>query len=416
MVTLQGLGLTEHTLTVPLTTSPADPRTIDVFARVITREGGSALPYLVFLQGGPGSEAPRVAGNPATPVWLPEALKRYRVVMIDQRGTGRSTPVTEDLLATGSAEEVAEYLTHLRADAIVRDCEAFRTYLGATPEQWNLLGQSFGGFTATSYLSANASSLNAVFFTGGLPPVTGHVDDFYSATFDKMRWLSENYYREFPEDRDKFARLLSLAAEGKIVLPTSGEIVSPSRLRSIGIVLGANEGWMTIHNLLEWDPSTATFRHDLEALLPFGARNPLYFLLHEACGANGGVTGWSADRVMPQDFREDLTLFTGEHVSEQWLDTVPHWRQWAEVARILATHEWPTLFDVDALQQATNPGAAAIYVRDAYVPFEFSMETAEYLRNVREVITNGTEHNGLRAWGGDLLGHLFDVAASLRYR
>lgn len=174
MVTLQGLGLTEHTLTVPLTTSPADPRTIDVFARVITREGGSALPYLVFLQGGPGSEAPRVAGNPATPVWLPEALKRYRVVMIDQRGTGRSTPVTEDLLATGSAEEVAEYLTHLRADAIVRDCEAFRTYLGATPEQWNLLGQSFGGFTATSYLSANASSLNAVFFTGGLPPVTGH--------------------------------------------------------------------------------------------------------------------------------------------------------------------------------------------------------------------------------------------------
>ena len=43
-----------------------------------------------------------------------------------------------------SAEEQAEYLTHFRADSIVRDAELIRHQLGI--ERWTVLGQSFGGF------------------------------------------------------------------------------------------------------------------------------------------------------------------------------------------------------------------------------------------------------------------------------
>ena len=96
---MMDLTLEEHTLTVPLVWSdPADTRTIDVFASVVTREGGEDLPYLVFLQGGPGSEAPRAMHAPASPAWLDQALAHYRVVMLDQRGTGRSTPVGDGIL------------------------------------------------------------------------------------------------------------------------------------------------------------------------------------------------------------------------------------------------------------------------------------------------------------------------------
>ena len=60
-------------------------------------------------------------------------------------------------------------LTHLRADEIVEDCEDLRRALGL--ERWSLLGQSFGGFCVTRYLSEHAQSLEKVYITGGLPAV-----------------------------------------------------------------------------------------------------------------------------------------------------------------------------------------------------------------------------------------------------
>ncbi|WP_254775123.1 alpha/beta fold hydrolase [Microbacterium hydrocarbonoxydans] len=161
---LLDLTVEDHTLTVPLVWGdPGDTRTIEIFARVISREGGETLPHLVFLQGGPGHEAPRPFHSSTSPAWLDEALTHYRVVMLDQRGTGLSSPVGDGDLERGSAA-VAEYLTHLRADAIVRDCEAMREHLGA--ELWSVLGQSFGGFTTLAYLSTDANSLADVFITG----------------------------------------------------------------------------------------------------------------------------------------------------------------------------------------------------------------------------------------------------------
>ena len=93
--TLPGLALADLTLPVPLDhADPAGP-SIELFARLVTRSGGEDLPVLVYLQGGPGSEAPRPLG-PASPPWLPRALREHRVLMLDQRGTGRSTPVGPD--------------------------------------------------------------------------------------------------------------------------------------------------------------------------------------------------------------------------------------------------------------------------------------------------------------------------------
>lgn len=393
--------LEDHTITCPLTEDPADGRTIDVFARVITPRSGGDLPFLVFLQGGPGNESPALF-----PSWMTTALARHRVVLLDQRGTGRSTPVAPE-------SATAEYLTHLRADAIVRDCEAMREHLGA--KTWSVLGQSFGGFTLLHYLTVHPESVDNAYFTGGLAPVGHRAEDIYATTFAELRRKSLAYYTRFPHHRDAVAKLVELAADGELVLP-DGEVVSVSRVRSLGMLLGSNDGWLSLFNLLEQDPRTTAFRHDLAALLPFGARNPLYYVLHESSMADGVVTDWAAERAMPTDFAEDPTLLTGEHVSREWLETVPGLRPWAPVARELAGQPWNHLYDPVALEESGARGAAAVYVNDAYVPLEYSRETAGFVPGVRTWVTSEHEHNGLRASDGAVLARLFELADGTRLR
>src|SRR3954452_14638604 len=145
-----GLVLTEHEFEVPLDHGrPGGSRTT-VLAREVAAPDGLDKPYLVYLQGGPGFEAPRPTRHPTSPGWLDRALREFRVLMLDQRGTGRSTPFGGHLARRPPAEQ-AEYLTHFRADAIVHDAEHVRRALGV--ERWSVLGQSFGGFCATTYLS-----------------------------------------------------------------------------------------------------------------------------------------------------------------------------------------------------------------------------------------------------------------------
>ena len=148
-----GLVLTDHTFRVPLDHARPDAETIEVFAREVVSpaRAGDKLPWLVFFQGGPGAAAPRPMGKDG---WLKRALQDYRVLLLDQRGTGRSTPVTAQTLARfESPQAMADYLKHFRADAIVRDAEHIRRQLLGEQERWSVLGQSFGGFCVTSYLS-----------------------------------------------------------------------------------------------------------------------------------------------------------------------------------------------------------------------------------------------------------------------
>ncbi len=399
------LRIDDHTLTVPLDwANPRDGRTLDIHASVVTREGGEDLPYLVFLQGGPGNEAPRALAAPFSPPWLEAALKEYRVVMLDQRGTGKSTPITDEILAEGTTA-VVERLQLLRADSIVRDAEAMREHLGAPT--WNTLGQSFGGFTTLAYLSTNAASLDRVFITGGLSALGRAPAEVYAATYDKMRTANEAYYRRFPEQREAVRRLVDLADQGRIVLP-DGEVVSVSRLRSLGMLLGSDDGWQTLWSLLDQDPATNAFRHDLARAMPFTGRNPLYYVFHESSYADGHPTNWAAEAVEPEDFRADPTLLTGEHVRRDWADTVPAFQPWREVVDAMAQVAWPKLYDANVIAGSGVSGAAAVYVNDLFVPYEFSMETAALLPGVKVWATSEHEHSGLRT--GPVLAKLLDLA------
>ncbi len=402
------------TLTLPLPLDHADPTgpTIDVFARVVTGPGGEDMPYLVFLQGGPGQESPRPEARPSPQHWLTRALRDYRVVLLDQRGTGNSTPVGgPDSIPGGTAQQKAEYLTHFRADSIVADCEAIRAHLGVP--RWSLLGQSFGGFTSIAYLSSHPDSLAEVYITGGLTPVATPVDDIYRTTYDTMAAKSERYYARRPADRDRMRQALDACRDGNVRLP-NGDAATPDLLRTVGTQLGRTGGDDALHYLLERDPQSPAFGHDLAALLPFNSgRASLYAVLHESSYADGVATRWSAERIRPAAFAADETLLTGEHIYPWHFQVCSDLAPWREVADVLAEHEWPVLYDAAVLRRCEARVAAIAYADDAFVDLELSQRTADLIPSLRNGglwITNEWEHNGIGVAGEKVLDRLIDLA------
>jgi pimeloyl-ACP methyl ester carboxylesterase len=402
---LPGLVVVEHEFSVPLDHADPGGEQITVFAREVADPGGRDRPFLVYLQGGPGFEAPRPTRGPSSPGWLDRALRDYRVLMLDQRGTGRSTPI--GVLPGLSARQQADRLAHFRADSIVADAEIVRERLGV--ERWSLLGQSFGGFCSLRYLSVAAESLHEVFFTGGVPPIGRPIDDVYAATFATMRERNERYYRRYPGDRDRVLALHESTEAGRIRLP-NGDLVTGRRLRSIGNVLGMSDGAERLHYLLELDPESPAFTHDLAHAVPFGGRNPLYAVIHEASYADGGPTRWAAQRSMPDDFRDDVTMFFGEHIFPWTFEDDSELAPLREAADLLAEVDWPVLYDADALASCGVPCAAAVYLDDAYVHWAFTRETSALMPTLRLWITNEYEHNALRVDGGRILDRLIGLA------
>jgi pimeloyl-ACP methyl ester carboxylesterase len=399
----RGLVLTEHEFAVPLDHSRPDGETITVFAREVADPDGRDRPLLVFLQGGPGSEAARPTRHPSSPGWLDRALTDFRVLMLDQRGTGRSTPI--GVLPGMTATEQAEYLANFRADAIVRDAEHLRRALGV--ERWSVLGQSFGGLCAMTYLSIAPEGLREAFVTGGLAPIGPRIDDVYRATYPRTLERCRRYYERYPADRERVRALRGRLESDDVRLP-SGDRLTPRRLRQLGNLLGMSTGAEDLHHILELPVDSPAFRHDVEAALGF-ARNPLYAALQEACWADGGSTRWAAERLLPPEYADDGELFVGEHVYPWMFEEYGALAPLREAADILADHKWPRLYDADRLAANEVPVAAAIYAGDMYVERAFSEETAAHIRGLRTWLTDEYEHNALRADGGRVLGRLIDL-------
>jgi pimeloyl-ACP methyl ester carboxylesterase len=402
--TTRGLVLTEHEFSLPLDHDRPGGESITVFAREVADPGGTDRPFLVFLQGGPGSEAPRPTRHPSSPGWLERALQDFRVLMLDQRGTGRSTPV--GALPGLTAAEQAEYLKHFRADSIVRDAEAIRAELGV--ERWSVLGQSFGGFCVMTYLSIAPEGLREAFVTGGLAPVGRHADDIYRATYERMLERNRRYYERYPGDRARVRALVERLDAEPLILPT-GDRLTARRFRQAGNKLGMSDGAEGLHALVELPPESPAFRHDAQDLLGF-ERNPIYAILHESSYADGVATRWSAQRVMPAEYADTPELFTGEHVFPWMFEDYGALAPLREAAELLAAHEWPRLYDEVVLRANEVPVAAAVYADDPYVERAFSDETAALIRGARAWVTNEYEHNGLRADGDRILDRLIDLA------
>lgn len=274
-----GLVCTDHTLDVPLDHSDPEGPALALFAREVVAEGREHedLPRLLWLQGGPGGRAERPS---AAGAWLRRALTEYRVVLLDQRGTGRSTPADRRTLARFGTDHAAAagYLAHFRADSIVRDAELLRRRLqGEQP--WSVLGQSFGGFTTLTYLSLAPEGLTRAYITGGLPTLTGHADDVYRAAYARTLTQNERYFDRYPGDQALADAVAAHLASHDVRMPT-GERLTVRRFQTLGITFGTASKSESLHYLLETaftegadgPELTDTFLRGVDAAVSFAER------------------------------------------------------------------------------------------------------------------------------------------------
>ncbi|MER7508183.1 alpha/beta fold hydrolase [Streptomyces lavendulae] len=418
-----GVVLTDHHFTVPLDHDDPGGERIGLYARevVATGKDPEALPWLLYLEGGPGFGARRFTGRQA---WLERALRDHRVLLLDQRGTGRSTPANRQTLPLrGTPGRQAEYLSHFRADSIVRDCEAIRPALtGGAP--WTVLGQSFGGFCTTHYLTAAPEGLRTALITGGLPSLTATADEVYAAALPRVERKNLAHYARYPMDVERARRIAAHLAEHRTTLP-GGHRLTPEAFQSLGILLGTGDGSHQLHYLLEDAFVRTPAGHTLSDAFLEGVReqlsfagHPLYALLHEAIYAQdpAAPTGWAAERVRAAHPRFDAAgalagdgplLFTGESIHPWHFTTDPALEPLHETAELLAARTgWTPLYDPARLAANEVPVAAAVYHDDMYVDTAHSLETARTVRGLRTWVTDEFEHDGVRADGPRVLDRL----------
>ncbi|MET1051481.1 MAG: prolyl aminopeptidase [Mycetocola sp.] len=116
---------------------------------------------VVFLHGGPGggtSPAHRRLFDPA----------RYRIVLLDQRGCGRSTPHA----SAPDADLSANTTWHL-----VADLEKLRTHLGI--ERWQVFGGSWGSSLALAYAETHPERVSELVLRGIFTLRQVELDWFY---------------------------------------------------------------------------------------------------------------------------------------------------------------------------------------------------------------------------------------------
>ncbi|KAJ7072746.1 alpha/beta-hydrolase [Mycena amicta] len=438
-VNKDGIKVVERFFDLPLDYSNPSGEKIRVFARNLipksrakSVEDEEKLPYMLYLQGGPGFEVD-LQGSSGFSGEIHD--QGYQTLWLDQRGTGLSTPLAADTLPARlvTDQDKADYFKHFRADNIVRDAEEIRRILlghKADPDErkWSLMGQSFGGFCAITYLSFFPEGLKEVFLTGGLAPLDVGPDRVYAALIPILKKRNEIYYKKYPQDIKRVRDIVAYLEANEVKLPNGGRL-SVSRFLQLGITFGGSGGIDRMHQLV--------FRitNDLELFGKLSSKtlqiaeskysfdgNPIYAILHEPLYCQGTAPKWSAARTIAnhsqfswthiKGLAEDEPIyFYGEMVFPDAFDDFVNLRPLKGAAEILANDSsWGKLYDIEQLRKNQVKVSAATYYGDMYVQFDLAQETAAAIKNTEQYITNMLQHDGIRADAKDVMKRLFQLS------
>lgn len=401
-------------LDVPLDWADPEGEQIRLFARelVDARKRDEELPLLLFLQGGPGGKSPRPIELDG---FLQAALKRFRVVLPDQRGTGRSTPLDASMFAAISAEEGARRLALHRADSIVRDFEALRLERFGGRKWWTH-GQSYGGFLTLHYLSVAPEALVGSAVTGGLPSLDPSPDVVYERCFPRAAAKNRRLAERYPHLAERVGRVADLLGAEDVRL-ADGDRLTVRRLQTLGFDFGMKYGFDRVHWIFDEafaDAAetrlSATFLEEVRSATGY-ARNPLYIALQEAI-YGPGPSAWAAQRERERhpEFAPGARplLFTGEMVFPWMFEEIGVLGGFRPAVELLHEREWPIeLYDTARLAANEVPVEAGVYFDDLYVDAGLSLETAERVGGLHAWVTNEHEHDGMHL--GDVAERLYDA-------
>ena len=418
-LTFAGMVAHKHTFTLPLDYQQPNGESINVFARelVSPENQDKQLPFIVFFQGGPGFGAVRPA---ATGGWIKRALQEFRVLLLDQRGTGLSTPVSSASLSHLNSAQQSQYLSHFRADNIIRDAESIRQQL-VGDDKWSILGQSFGGFCVLKYLNDAPNGVEEAYITGGIPSLNRSADEVYQATYQRVIAKNNDFFSRFTDAQELVKALAQHISDNEVRLAT-GEQLTVEMLQLLGINIGMEQGPESVYYLLEHALITTAsgtivnplFLAHFCQLLDYNT-NPIFALLHESIYCQQSASNWSAHRVRQQypqfNYSADKPfLFTGEMIYPWMFEQFNNLKPLKEAAAMLAEKsDWPMLYQPTTLAENKVAVAAAIYSEDMFVEMRYSLETAAKVGNLKYWLTSEYEHNGIRMDGEHILDRLIAI-------
>ncbi len=189
----------------------------------------------VVLHGGPGQGCGPNMRRAFDP-------RRYRIILFDQRGCGRSTPPASSL-ATEMEFNTTEHL--------IRDMEALRVHLGI--DQWLVSGGSWGSTLALAYAQRHPSRVSEIVLSG----VT-------TSRRIEAQWLYGGVARFFPEAWKQFRDHVPEAHGDGDVIAAYGHRMEHPDLR---VRLEAARAWCA------WEDAVLSLEPNTEAR-PFGSMPP----------------------------------------------------------------------------------------------------------------------------------------------
>jgi proline iminopeptidase len=187
---------------------------------------------VLFLHGGPGAGA-----SPAHRRFFDPA--HYRIVIFDQRGAGRSTPLGE--------------LRDNTTPHLVADIERLREHLGI--ERWLVFGGSWGSTLALAYGEAHPGRCSGFILRG-----------IFLCRAAEIEWFLYGLRNLFPEAWREFAGTIPAAERGDLLGAYYRRLTDPDP----GVHLPAARAWSTYEGrcstLLPSPETVAYFAGDVVAL------------------------------------------------------------------------------------------------------------------------------------------------------
>lgn len=177
---------------------------------------------VVYLHGGPGEGAPPSKRS----FWDPES---YRIVLFDQRGALRSTPLAE--------------LRDNTTQALVEDIEKLRKHLGI--ERWLITGGSWGTTLALAYGEAYPEPCLGFLLRG-----------VFLGTEDEIDWFIHGMRRFFPRAHEDFINFIPQEERHDLLEAYLSRMTDPDH----DIQMEAARCWV------RYSASCSLLRHDPEGV------------------------------------------------------------------------------------------------------------------------------------------------------
>ncbi len=284
--------------------------------------GNPAGKPVVFLHGGPGggcSPDHRRYFDPA----------KYRIVLFDQRGCGRSTPHA----SAPDADLSTNTTWHL-----VADIERLREHLGV--DRWQVFGGSWGSTLALAYAQTHADRVTELVLRGIFTLRRSEIDWFYQEGASQL----------FPDVWEEYLSVIPEAERGDLVAAYHRRLfdADPAVHTPAGVAWTVWE-----HSTIRLIPDSAAIaaaRTDTAMAVAFARIENHYF-------SNGG---WMEDGQLIRDAAEKLTGIPGVIVQGRYDACTPATTAW-DLHRA-----WPeATFEMipDAGHAASEPGIVDALVR-----------------------------------------------------